>query len=127
MLWSRPRNNDGSRPRPVSSRAGRLSVIARDLQITGALRSDGEIQVDGIVNGDITAPSITIGQTGTVIGRLAAAEIRIWGTVHGELDADHISLARSARVYAQLRHAGLTIEEGAVLEQQVPNDPAAEI
>ncbi len=91
------------------------------------MRSDGEIQVDGIVNGDITAPSITIGQTGTVIGRLAAAEIRIWGTVHGELDADHISLARSARVYAQLRHAGLTIEEGAVLEQQVPNDPAAEI
>jgi cytoskeletal protein CcmA (bactofilin family) len=127
LLWSRPRNNDGSKSRPASFRAGRLSVIARDLQITGALRSDGEIQVDGIVNGDITAPSITIGQTGTVIGRLVAAEIRICGTVHGELDGDHITLARTARVYAQLRHAGLSIEDGAVLERQVPNDPAADI
>jgi len=109
------------------SRAGRLSVIARDMQITGALRSSGEIQIDGIVNGDITAPGITIGQTGTVIGRLVAAEIRVWGTVHGELDGDRISLARTARVYARLRHAGLSIEEGAVLEHQIPNDPAAEI
>jgi len=97
------------------------------MQITGALRSSGEIQVDGIVNGDITAPCITIGQSGTVIGRLVAGEIQVWGTVHGELDGDRITLGRSARVYAQLRHAGLTVEEGAVLEHQVPNDPAAEI
>ena len=97
------------------------------MQITGALRSSGDIQIDGIVNGDITAPSITIGQSGTVIGRLVAAEIHIWGTVHGELDGDRISLGRTARVYAQLRHAGLSVEDGAVLEQPVPNDPAAEI
>jgi|HubBroStandDraft_1064217.scaffolds.fasta_scaffold00141_21 cytoskeletal protein CcmA (bactofilin family) len=96
------------------------------MQITGALRSSGQIQIDGIVNGDITAPSITIGQTGTVIGRLVAAEIHICGTVHGELEGQTISLARSARVYAQISHAGLSVEEGAVLERQVHAEPAGE-
>jgi cytoskeletal protein CcmA (bactofilin family) len=97
------------------------------MQITGALRTDGQIQIDGIVNGDIAAHSITVGQSGTVIGRLVATDIHIWGTVHGELDGEMITLGRTARVYAQTRHAGLTMEEGAVLERQVPNDPAAEI
>jgi cytoskeletal protein CcmA (bactofilin family) len=97
------------------------------MQITGALRSSGQIQVDGIVNGDITAPSITVGQTGTVIGKLIAAEIHVWGTVHGELDGDVISLSRTARVYAQITHAGLSIEEGAVLERPVEKDPAIEV
>ena len=108
-------------------RGGRLSVVAHDMQITGSLRSSGQIQVDGIVNGDITAPSITIGQTGTVIGKLIAAEIRVCGTVHGELDGDMVSLSRTARVYARISHAGLSIEAGAVLERPVANDPAAEI
>jgi cytoskeletal protein CcmA (bactofilin family) len=97
------------------------------MQITGALRSSGQIQIDGIVNGDITAPSITIGQTGTVIGKLIAAEIHICGTVHGALEGDLISLTRSARVYASVGHTGIWMEEGAVLERQVENDPAAEI
>jgi cytoskeletal protein CcmA (bactofilin family) len=97
------------------------------MQITGALRSGGQIQIDGIVNGDVTAPSITVGQTGTVIGKLTAAEIFVCGTVHGELEGDLISLARTARVYARISHAGLMIEEGAVLERQIPADPAAEI
>jgi len=97
------------------------------MQITGALRSSGQIQIDGIVNGDITAPSITIGQSGTVIGKLVGAEIHICGTVHGELEGDMISLSRTARVYARISHAGLSVEEGAVLERQIPRDPAADI
>lgn len=97
------------------------------MQITGALRSSGQIQVDGIVNGDITAPSITIGRTGTVIGKLVAAQIHVCGTVHGELDGDMISLADSARVYAQISHAGLSVAKGAVLERPMEHDPAVEI
>jgi cytoskeletal protein CcmA (bactofilin family) len=97
------------------------------MQITGALRSSGQIQIDGIVNGDVTAPSITIGQSGTVIGKLVAGEIHVCGTVHGELEGDMISLSRTARVYARLSHAGLSVEEGAVLERQIPADPAADI
>lgn len=97
------------------------------MHITGTLRSSGQIQVDGIVNGDITAYSITVGQTGTVIGKLAATEIHICGTVHGALEGDAISLSRSARVYAQISHAGLSVAEGAVLERQIDNDPAVEI
>jgi cytoskeletal protein CcmA (bactofilin family) len=97
------------------------------MQITGTLRSSGQIQIDGIVNGDVIAQSITVGQTGTVIGKLIAAEIHVCGTVHGALESDAISLSRSARVYAQISHAGLSVADGAVLERQIDNDPAAEI
>ena len=78
------------------------------MQITGALRTDGQIQIDGIVNGDIAAHSITVGQSGTVIGRLVATEIHIWGTVHGEVDGEMITLGRTARGNAEYLERAVT-------------------
>jgi cytoskeletal protein CcmA (bactofilin family) len=97
------------------------------MQITGALRSRGPVQIDGILNGDVIAPSITIGQTGTVIGSLIGAEIFIFGTVHGVIEGGAVTVNRTARIHAQLGHDSLTVEDGAVLDIRPAPDPAAEI
>jgi cytoskeletal protein CcmA (bactofilin family) len=97
-----------------------LSVLAKDLHITGELRSDGEVQVDGVVNGQISASQITIGPTGTVIGALNAAEISIAGAVHGSVRGRAVSLGSTARVHAEVACESLNLDKGAVLEARPP-------
>jgi cytoskeletal protein CcmA (bactofilin family) len=113
--------------RQVFGRAGKLSVVAGDMQITGTLRSAGQVQIDGIVNGDVIAPEITIGQDGTVIGTLTAARITLFGTLHGAIEGGSVVIARTARIHASIDHDGLTIEAGAFIETLPATDPATEI
>ncbi|MDB5360798.1 MAG: polymer-forming cytoskeletal protein [Rhodospirillales bacterium] len=100
------------------SRGGGLSILAADFQITGSLRSTGEIHIDGIVNGEVVAAAIMVGQSGTVIGDLIADQITIAGTVHGTVTATAVALTKTARVHADLRCHGFTSAPGAVLELQ---------
>src|SRR5579859_3097923 len=100
------------------SRGGGLSILSADLQITGNLRSTGEIHVDGIVNGEVVAITIMVGQTGTVIGDLIADQVTIAGTVHGTVTASSVSLMKTARVHADVRCHQFDSAPGAVLELQ---------
>lgn len=99
-------------------RGGGLSILAADFQITGNLRSDGEIHIDGIVNGTVAAGAIMVGQSGTVIGDLIADRITIAGTVHGTVNAASLSLLKTARVHADVRCDQFESAPGAVLELQ---------
>jgi cytoskeletal protein CcmA (bactofilin family) len=100
------------------SLTGGLTILASDFQITGNLRSTGEIHVDGIVNGEVEAAAITVGQSGTVIGDLIADRVTIAGTVHGTVTANSVSLMRTARVHADVRCHAFERAVGAVLELQ---------
>jgi len=100
------------------SRGSGLSILAADFQITGSLRSTGEIHIDGIVNGEVVAAAIMVGQTGTVIGDLIADQVTIAGTVHGTVTATAVSLMKTARVHADVRCHEFTTAPGAVLELQ---------
>jgi cytoskeletal protein CcmA (bactofilin family) len=108
-------------------RAGKLAVVAEDMQITGTLRSAGQVQIDGIVNGDVFALDITLGRTGTVIGTLMAPRVTLFGTLHGVIEAGTVHVGRTARVHAHITHDGLTVEDGAILNTLPPIDPATEI
>lgn len=104
-----------------------LTIFAADFHAVGDIRSPGEIHIDGIVNGNVTAGKITIGQSGTVIGSLEAPEILVCGTVHGTLFADSVHLSRTARVHGALLQGELVCEEGAVFEPADAAEAAADI
>ena len=66
------------RPQPVSqpmASAARpsstgVSVISRALKITGQLESTEDIRIDGEVNGDVRAVSVTVGHNAKVKGNV---------------------------------------------------------
>ena len=92
------------------------SIISRDLNIVGDLLSEGEIQIDGGVNGDIRARVLIIGETANVKGEIVADTIRIHGSVEGQIKAKVVKLAQSAHVVGDILHEDLSIETGAFLE-----------
>ncbi|HLZ66426.1 MAG TPA: polymer-forming cytoskeletal protein [Aliidongia sp.] len=113
----------------MMSRGGGLSILAADFQITGSLRATGEIHIDGIVNGEVVAGAIMVGQSGTVIGDLVADRVTVAGTVHGTISAASVSLMKTARVHADVRCQEFDSAPGAILElqgQSAAPDGAAE-
>ncbi len=95
------------------------SIISPDLEIVGDLKSDGEIQIDGAVKGDIKGHMLTVGEQGKIDGSTVADTVRIFGTVNGRVQAKTVRLEKSARVTADITHEILTIEAGAHFEGQV--------
>ncbi len=104
---------------PQGAAGGVPSIIGPDLKIVGDLKSDGEIQIDGTVKGDIKGHMLTVGEQGKVDGSTVAETVRIFGTVNGRVQAKTVRLDKSARVTADISHETLTIEAGAYFEGKV--------
>jgi cytoskeletal protein CcmA (bactofilin family) len=92
------------------------SIISKDLRIVGDLASDGEVQVDGGIEGDIRCQVLLIGETANIKGEIVAESVRVHGTVQGQIKAGTVVLAKTARVMGDILHENLSIEQGAFLE-----------
>lgn len=92
------------------------SIISIDLSVTGNLSSDGEIQVDGMVDGDISCKALIVGTKGSVSGGVTAQTVRIHGSIKGPVRAKSVFLATTAHMSGDIEHESLAIEPGAFLE-----------
>ncbi|MBL41116.1 MAG: hypothetical protein CMM49_00485 [Rhodospirillaceae bacterium] len=97
-------------------KAGPPSIISINLHVKGDLKSEGEIQIDGSVDGNVTALSITIGENGSINGEIIAGKILIRGKVKGEIHSQEVQLSKSAHVIGDIHHDILGIESGAYVE-----------
>jgi cytoskeletal protein CcmA (bactofilin family) len=99
-----------------SGNAPTRSVIDAWLTITGNLQSEGEVQVDGKINGDIRCAHLTVGKEASIVGNVTADEVVVRGRVKGVIRANRVILQDSARVESQVFHKRLAIEEGAIFD-----------
>ena len=77
-MFSRARGKDSEGGTSASVQKSSVpSIISADLRITGNLESDGDIQIDGTVDGDIRSGRITVSETAVVKGALEAETVRI--------------------------------------------------
>ncbi len=122
MLFSRPKAFVAKEPvKPAfvsSSGKGSVppSILSRDLRVAGNLSSAGDMQVDGIVEGDVKSRTLTLGETGVVTGLVEAEQARICGSIRGKLVARSVELTRTAKVFGDIIHQTLSIEAGAKVE-----------
>ena len=92
------------------------TIISKDLRIVGNLRSDGEILIDGAIEGDIRSKTLLIGELAHVKGEIVADTIIVHGTVDGQIESHSVKLARTAHVVGDILHGDLAIETGAFME-----------
>lgn len=103
------------------------SVLSSDLTITGNLKTTGDIQVEGTVEGDIRAHLLTVGESANIRGEVVADDIVINGRVQGTVRGLKVRLTSSARVEGDIIHKTIAIESGAQFEGTVQrqDDPLA--
>lgn len=95
------------------------SVFAEDLFVSGNVKSTGDIQIEGKVEGDIFAHLLTVGQNALITGEITADDVVINGRVLGKICALKVRLTSSARVEGDIVHNTLAIESGAKFDGSV--------
>ncbi len=89
------------------------SLIAENVSLEGDLSSDGDVQLDGAVRGDLKVGHLSVGETGQVEGAITAETAEIRGRVVGTITSKTIRLYASAKVDGDLTHLQLSIDSGA--------------
>lgn len=122
----------GPAPQVVPSGANKNhtpSIISANLRIAGNLVTDGVIQLDGIVDGDVNCDDLILGESAVINGSIEGNRVRVSGTVNGEIAARSVELTRTAKVTGDINHSSLMIEAGAYVQglcrHVEMNDPKA--
>lgn len=87
--------------------------------IHGNIQSSGDIQVEGVIEGDIRAQTLIVGESATVTGEVVAEEVIVHGRVVGRLRGLKVRLSTSARCEGDIIHKTIAIESGAHFEGSV--------
>lgn len=113
-------------PRAAAEGPKSVSVIGADLTITGNLICKGEVQVDGIVEGDIEGSNVVIGEEATIRGSITGDEVIVRGHVVGTVRGKRVMLQTTSQVEGDIFHQSLSIEQGALFEgksRRTKDDP----
>ena len=89
------------------------AIIDSGLCIRGDLETEGEVQVDGQVKGQVTCAHLIVGSDGAIFGDINASEVVVRGKVKGTVRAKRVILQASGQVEGDIHHDTLTMEEGA--------------
>jgi cytoskeletal protein CcmA (bactofilin family) len=92
------------------------TIVSADMVVDGNLKTAGDVQVEGIVNGQIEAGRLVIAEGGVVNGNVIGETVRISGTLNGNINGGMVTLANTAKVIGDVLHDLVAIETGGLLE-----------
>jgi cytoskeletal protein CcmA (bactofilin family) len=113
--------NKDQRAAPVRSGggSGNLSFLGSDVTITGNIGGDGNLHIDGRVDGDVHCGQLIIGPSGQVNGNVTADQAKIAGAINGTVAAQTLTIESSARITGDLSYDSVSVETGAQVEGRV--------
>ena len=92
------------------------SIIDEMLKMKGDLESDGDILIQGKVNGNVRCKLLVVDKGATVDGGISADEVIIRGTTNGKIQANRVRLEDTAHVSSEIFHRSFAVHEGARIE-----------
>ena len=88
------------------------SIISEGTEFKGNIKTSGEIQIDGVLNGNVRAKQVVVGITGNVHGNITANFLRICGKIEGEIRAETLEIVSSASVKGNVYKKTISMEAG---------------
>ena len=102
-----------------------MTMIGEDTIITGTIRAEGTVWVDGRIEGDIcTVGLLMVGEGAIVVGNVYAGSVVSRGLIVGDIVAsEEVQLLESASLNGTVRTPVFLADEGALLTDN--NDETA--
>jgi cytoskeletal protein CcmA (bactofilin family) len=99
--------------------SGTLSFLGAEVTITGNIGGQGNLHIDGRVDGDVNCASLIVGNSGQVNGNITADDAKVAGTVTGTVAAKVLTIEASARITGDLSYDSVSVETGAQVDGRV--------
>ncbi|MEM1089297.1 MAG: polymer-forming cytoskeletal protein [Pseudomonadota bacterium] len=120
------KNESGEDGAPIETLIGEKSRIKGDIQFTGGLHIDGE--VDGSVTAAEGAGVVHLSESAVVKGELRAPVIVVNGKVEGDVHADdRLELREKARVSGNIHYQAIEMRLGAEVNGQLVSKSKASV
>jgi cytoskeletal protein CcmA (bactofilin family) len=93
-----------------------VNLISQGTEITGDIKSAGDIRIDGILNGNmVTRGKVVIGPTGRVKGEVECKNSEVSGLIDGKITVSQLlNLKASSKISGTIITSKLSIEPGAL-------------
>ena len=95
------------------------SLLGREIKIIGKISSKGALQLDGVLEGEITASKLVIEKSAKVVGSVNSDDLVIKGRIIGPVYGKKVRFGSSARVEGDTFHETIAIEDGAYYEGSI--------
>jgi len=91
------------------------TIIGDGTRVVGQVTVKGTIRIDGIVEGDLHADWVVVGETGKVVGNIRSRGVVVGGSIEGNIEAtETVELTGKASMTGEICAPKLTVSEGAV-------------
>jgi len=92
-----------------------INLISNGTEITGDIRSTGDIRIDGSLTGNLnTRGKVVIGPTGKISGEVICKNSEVSGIVDGKISVGQLlTLKASSKITGDIMTFKLSIEPGA--------------
>jgi cytoskeletal protein CcmA (bactofilin family) len=92
-----------------------INLISNGTEITGDVKSNGDIRIDGLLTGNLTTKGkVVIGPTGKVKGEVYCKNSEVSGTVDGRICVSQLlTLKTDSKISGDIITFKLSIEPGA--------------
>jgi cytoskeletal protein CcmA (bactofilin family) len=106
-------NNKSKKESPLVNNL--LNIIGTGTKVHGDLASDGDIRVDGTIEGFVNVKQrLVLGEAGVVVGDIEANEAIVSGLLRGNIKVDQMLILKStARIEGDIVTDKIVIESGA--------------
>jgi cytoskeletal protein CcmA (bactofilin family) len=95
---------------PIQGTQGRKTLVEEGTSFKGSLSSTCPVEVKGRVEGDVTAPALSVSASGSVHGKVKVGEMQSHGELAGEFDADVVQLQGSVKDRTIIRAKSLEVK-----------------
>ena len=99
------------------------SLLGKEIKIFGKISSKGALQLDGDLEGEITASKLVIEKSAKVVGSVTSDDLVIKGRIIGPVFGKKVRFGSSARVEGDTFHDTIAIEDGAYYEGSIRRHP----
>ena len=97
------------------------TVIGESVQVKGNFESNGNIIINGLLEGEIkTKGVILVGEKAKITANVEAEEIAVKGEIIGNLKVSgYLSIKSSAKIFGDIKCLQISIEKGAEINGKV--------
>ena len=95
---------------------GAFSVIGPDIVVTGNVRANADLHIEGRIDGDLDCGNLVLGADATVKGQVRAESARIAGTIEGSVAIRQLVVEAGARIAGDVEYETISIENGAHID-----------
>lgn len=120
-MFGSSKSTDNAAARPADKPVG-LSVIAASMSMNGDMDGEGDVTIEGKLQGTLRCRKLVVAESGTFEGTVTAQEVTVNGIVKGDITAKVVRLRATATMDGNVRHEVLEVDAGAKVEGHYSRD-----